>query len=587
MARFELNDSRRLTGPNLYWDRPSAIIDVDVAQESGREEHTSADVETLLGRWSVAATNLLGAVGHGGQRLNRRVFEGGLSLLISAPIDALYSMCELNEVAFALSLFEVDGGQAVDLDGEIQRLLSLFEEEAYPPVVAMQEAAARHRVPFLWDDDEVSVGYGRSAIVWPAQEVPEPQTIDWAGVGGIPVGLVTGTNGKSTTVRMAASIIRSAGLSAGLTSTDGIRVGDHILDTGDYSGPGGARSLMRHPQTEIAVLEVARGGLLRRGLGVETATTALITNVAADHLGEYGINTVEELAEAKFIVRKSLKGEAPLILNADDAQSVSRAGALEPEFLDDRASRLIWFGMDAENPVIQAHLLAGGRAAVLFDGWLELRQAGNARRVVKAADLPATFGGAARHNISNALAALALCRQLGIEDEHLRQGLLSFRGDESDNPGRANWFEKDGVRIVVDFAHNAHGMKALAHMVSRMKAARRILLMGQAGDRLDKDIAELTVAACEMAPDRLLICEMPGYERGREPGEVPALIRKVALGAGVADADIGLFPAPVEAVTDALAHARPGDMLVLLALTQRQEVLKLIHEFVGRERDCT
>ncbi|MDX1554886.1 MAG: Mur ligase family protein, partial [Xanthomonadales bacterium] len=456
--------------------------------------------------------------------------------------------------------------------------------EAYPPVLAMQNAAAEHRVPFLWDDDEVSVGYGRTARVWAAKAVPDPDDVDWASLESIPLGLVTGTNGKSTTVRMAAAIIRSAGLSAGLTSTDWIRVGEQVLDTGDYSGPGGARTLMRHADTEIAVLEVARGGLLRRGLGVETATAALITNVAADHLGEYGINTVQELAEAKFIVRKALKGTSPLILNADDSRIVEHSQALEPEFTEDAATRLIWFSLDADNPVTTAHLESGGRAACLADGWLELRQAGNARRIVKAGDLPSAFGGAARHNISNALAAMALCRQLGIGDDHLRQGLLSFRGDETDNPGRANWFEGNGVRIVVDFAHNAHGMRALAQMVASLDAGRRVLLMGQAGDRLDKDIEALTVAACAMSPDQLLICEMPGYERGREPGEVPAIIRRVALEAGVTESGIGLYPSPVEAVRQALQAARPGDMLVLLALTQREEVLKMVHEYIG---DCS
>lgn len=575
MARFHLNDSRRLTGENLYWNRPAAIIDVSF--QSDREPF-----DTLLEGWKVAVAQLLSAVGHADEKTCHRVFDGGASLLISAQIDALYSMCELNEVAFAMALAAIGDGPPVDFDSESGKLRALFEEESYPPVLRMQAEAARRGAPFLWDDDEVSVGYGRTALVWPSDAVPDPASVDWDAVESIPVGLVTGTNGKSTTVRMAASIIRSAGLRAGLTSTDWIRVGEKVLDDGDYSGPGGARTLMRHPDTEIAVLEVARGGLLRRGLGVERARAALVTNIAADHLGEYGINTVEELAEAKFIVRRALKGDAALILNADDSRILAMSRKIEPDFLDHSARRLVWFSLDAANPVLEQHLEAGGRGACLNEGWLELRTGERAVRVVKAGNIPATMGGAARHNISNALGAIALCCELGIEDQHLAAGLCDFRGDEDDNPGRGNWFEKDGVRILVDFAHNEHGVTALSTMVSHMEAKRRILLMGQAGDRLDKDIMEMTRAGCSMSPDHLMICEMPGYERGREVGEAAAIIRKAALESGMEAGAITHYDSPSAATEHALKTAQPGDLLILLALTQREKVLEMVHAYVGR-----
>ena len=582
MPRYALNDSRRLTGANLYWDRPAAIIDVDFEPGSLGPDEFGTITEALLNAWGTAARQLLKAVGQGDEQLNKRVFDGGVSLLISASVDALYSMCELNEVAFAQALAEISDGPVVDVESETHRLSELFAEESYLPVLKMQQAAASHGAPFLWDDDEVSVGYGRTAIVWPSDSVPEPESIDWSTVRSIPVGLVTGTNGKSTTVRMAASIIRAAGLSAGLTSTDWIRVGERILDDGDYSGPGGARTLMRHAETEIAVLEVARGGLLRRGLGVERAAAALITNVAADHLGEYGINTVAELTEAKFIVRKALSGDAPLILNADDERVVARVEALEQEFTSQPARRFVWFSLDSRNPVLEGHWAVGGRGACLNDGWLELRQASEARRIIKASDIPATMDGAARHNISNALGAMALCHELGVADDFLRQGLEVFRGDEADNPGRGNWFEHDGVRILVDFAHNEHAITALADMVSHMQAERRVLLMGQAGDRSDTDIRDLTVAGCGMSPDHLLICEMPGYERGREIGETAALINRAALETGIESDAISLYDSPSAAVEHALREAGPGDLMIFLALTQRQEVLDLVHQFVGR-----
>ena len=184
---------------------------------------------------------------------------------------------------------------------------------------------------------------------------------------------------------------------------------------------------------------------------------------------------------------------------------------------------------------------------------------------------------------------MCVATALGIDDGAIRKGLAVFRGDEHDNPGRGNWFEHhvdDGViRILVDFAHNQHGMQALADAVRRVPAKRVILLMGQAGDRPDKDIIDLTKAACSMGPGQLMVAELPGYERGREPFEVPELIRQEAVRSGIPEKAIEIFPGPTEATAEALGRARQGDLLVLLALTQRNAALSLVHEFIGNGKN--
>jgi cyanophycin synthetase len=564
--KLKLEDSRRLTGANLFWHFPAAIIDVAI----------EGPPEPVIRAWESAAMKWLDAVGYPDEKTCYRVFDGGASLLISAPIDVLYSMCELNEVAWASAVHACGEGETPDYDEEFPRLNRLFDEERNPALLALQKAAHDHEAPFLWDDDEVSVGYGEGAQVWTSDSLPSPEDIDWRAIHSIPVVLVTGTNGKSTTVRMTASIMASAGYRAGLTSTDYIRVGDRVIDTGDYSGTGGARMLMRQGDVEMAVLEVARGGLLRRGLGIERANAVLVTNVAADHLGEYGINTVAELIPAKFIVRRALQGNDPLVLNADDEGVVAYAANLD--------NTIAWYSLYADNSVMQGALSEGATACYLKDGWLWTasgREAGvSERKVVAVENIPAAIGGVVRYNISNALAAMSLAIALGINDASIRSGFAAFRGDETDNPGRGNWFEHEGVRILVDFAHNEHGMSALADTVILMEAERVVLLMGQAGDRLDKDIGDLTRAACSMKPDQLLICDLPGYERGREPFAVPRVIREAALQAGIPADSIGLFPGPKDATRQALEQARPGDLLVLLALAQRQEALALVHEFL-------
>lgn len=562
-----LEDSRRLTGANLYWDHPSAIIDASI----------EGPQDAIIEAWESAARHWLEAVGYEGERTCYRVFDGGVSLLISAPIDVLYSMCELNETAWASAMAVCGEGPAPDPEEEIPRLTRLFDEERNPDLLALQAAAREKNTPFLWDDDAVSLGYGGSARTWKPDDLPSPGSLDWSSFGSVPLALVTGTNGKSTTVRMTAAIMTAAGYRAGLTSTDFIRVGDRVIDTGDYSGTGGARTLMRQADLEIAVLEVARGGLLRRGLGVEHADAAVVTNVAADHLGEYGINSVADLIPAKLIVRRALDAKSPLILNADDEGLAACATTLD--------NQMVWFSLDPSNPLLRHALAQGGSVAYLQNGWLLAAMNKEVRRVASLTEIPATMGGILEYNIRNALAAMCVSLALGITDAAIREGLRAFRGDESDNPGRGNWFEHEvaggSVRILVDFAHNEHGMRALAEAVRQLPAERVCLLMGQAGDRKDEEIAGLVRAGCSMNPDLLLVADLPGYERGREPFETARLIRQQAIQLGFPPESIELFPSPGEAAAQILHRAMPGDLLVLLALMQRSEALALVHEYLG------
>jgi UDP-N-acetylmuramyl tripeptide synthase len=282
---------------------------------------------------------------------------------------------------------------------------------------------------------------------------------------------------------------------------------------------------------------------------------------------------VDELIPAKFIVRRALGPEAPLVLNADDPGVVRYASGLD--------NRIHWFSLEPDNPSVLEALQLGGSACYLDGERLYYADAEGRREMACVADIPATLGGAALYNVANALAAASVALALDLPDRAIRQGLAAFRGDEKDNPGRGNWFEHNGVRILVDFAHNEHGMRALADTVMRVPAERVTLLIGQAGDRLDKDIRDMVRTACSVRPDRLLVAALPGYERGRALFDVPHLIRDFALESGVAESAIEIHPSPQDATREALYQARPGDLLVLLVLTQRHEALKLVHQFIG------
>ena len=270
---MEFLDARRLTGPSLLFDLPGTILDVScTAEEAAR----------LAPVWERHVRRMLDAIGWESCEFSTLVLTDGISMGFTAPIDALYAASEINEWAWAACDAELGDGEMPDFDAAVKATKAAIAEEANPELMRLRELAEEHGVTLLWDDDFVSLGYGRHSQTWPVREIPDPAGLDWANYEDVPSGLVTGTNGKTTTVRIAAHIARTAGHNVGLSSTDYIAVNDRVVDRDDWSGPGGARNVLREQDVDLAILETARGGLLRRGLGVEKADAALITNIAKD-----------------------------------------------------------------------------------------------------------------------------------------------------------------------------------------------------------------------------------------------------------------------------------------------------------------
>ncbi|MEM1043936.1 MAG: Mur ligase family protein, partial [Bacteroidota bacterium] len=445
-----------------------------------------------------------------------------------------------------------------------------IEAERNPALLALREAAAVRGVAFLPDDDFVSVGLGTGSQTWPVSEIPDPEAVDWPEVHDIPVALVTGTNGKSTTVRLTAAMAQAAGRTAGRCSTDFVRVGDTVVERGDWSGPGGARAVLRHTGAELAILETARGGMLRRGLALSRAEVALVTNVGEDHLGDYGILTLDDLVEVKLTIRRAVESDGVLVLNADDDGLVRHAR--------DYSGTVCWFSLDPDNPVLAAHRRAGGRTCSVEDGEIVWTW-GDAREVVlPVADIPIALGGAAKHNVANALAAVALAKELGLPTDAIRAGLQAFRGDAADNPGRGNYFEIGGAKVLVDFAHNPHGVGAIADTARALPAERRLVLIGQAGDRTDAEIRGLARAAWRADPDHVLIAALADYRRGRETGEVPALLDDELHRLGAPSEHVTHVSDPIAGVRAALDWMQPGDLLLLFVLSQRDEAFAVLRE---------
>ncbi len=348
----------------------------------------------------------------------------------------------------------------------------------------------------------------------------------------------------------------------GLSSTDWIAVNDRIIDRGDWSGPGGARNVLRQQDVDIAILETARGGLLRRGLGVNRADAALITNVAEDHLGDFGSQNLEELLNVKWIVSRAVESSGSLILNADDELLVSKSA----EF----PGTIVWFSLDAGNPIARKHTGHGGLAFVLNDGEL-LRVEGNESEMIcQSAEIPIGLGGAASHNIANSLAAAALTNCLGIQLADIRAGLMSMSQDE--NPGRCNVYSISDFKVLVDFAHNPHAMEALFEMARALPAKRRLLAFSQAGDRTDSSIRELAESAWSIGLNAVVISELEAYARGRAQGEVFGIIRDELVKCGAREDQIQHFTEETESLDAALDWAQPGDLVIMLALSARDAI---------------
>ena len=546
-------DARRLTGPSILFDSHGAILDVAC---------TTAEAERLIPVWEKHVHRMLSDIGWHDADFASVILKGGVSMAFTAPVDALYAASGINEWAWAACAHELQGAEAPDFGEALATARNAIDEEANPELIRMEELAAEHGVTFLWDDDEASLGLGRYSQTWPVRELPELDAVEWAAFRDIPTGLVTGTNGKTTTVRLAAHILRAAGFSDGMSSTDYIAIKGAAVDRDDWSGPGGARNVLRQQSVDAAILETARGGLLRRGLGVYKADAAVITNIGRDHLGDFGSRSRAELMDIKWIVSRAVRESGTLILNADDWRLVKRS--------EDYPGKLIWFSLEPGNRTVSEHVKSGG-TAFLLEGENLVRAAGPDRDVVcRAADIPITLGGIARHNTANALAAAALTSCMGIALEDVRSGLRSMTQDE--NPGRCNVYDVDGFRVIIDFAHNPQAIDALLDMAAGMNAKRKVLCFAQAGDRPDELIRELARNAWEKGLDRVIVSELANYYRGREPGVVYGLIRDELLTCGASEDQIEHNAEEIESFESALDWAQAGDVVIMLALERSAEL---------------
>ena len=379
----------------------------------------------------------------------------------------------------------------------------------------------------------------------------------------IPVVAITGTNGKSTTVRMVAQILARWGMTVGFTNTSGVYVGGERIVKGDASGPISARMVLADPVVDVAVLETARGGILREGLGFDRCDVGCVLNVTDDHLGLKDINTLEDLAAVKSVVTEAVARRGMSVLNADDPQTLRIA-----RYARGRVAYFSLRGGADLSPHLHKHLAEGGVAAVLEPsaGGGELVILDGERRIplISVEAVPATLRGQAQFNIANALASGLIAYGLKVPVDTIAAGLASFQSSFADNPGRLNIHDGHGFRVILDYAHNPAGIAALGDLVRSLRPSylRTLGCVSIPGDRRDADILAMGAAAVDLF-DHVVFREKPDG-RGRKPGEVLTLLRRGALEAGGDPAHIECIPPEAQAIAACLNLARPGDLVILL-----------------------
>lgn len=371
----------------------------------------------------------------------------------------------------------------------------------------------------------------------------------------IPIVAITGTNGKTTTVRLVAHILRLHGARVGMSTTTGVEINDQVVMEGDLSGPTGALTVLTDRTVDHAVLEVARGGILRRGLAFDQCDVGVLLNVQGDHLGEGEIQTIEDLARLKSVVVEAVKPEGTAVLNAEDP--------LVSKLRTTLRSRVVLFSVDPASPEVRVHLDDGGAAVTVEDGQIVIKHGGSTFPLIPARDVPITMDGKARFNVQNSLAAAAACHALGVPDETIGRGLATFNPTVGQLPGRMNLFDVERFRVLVDYGHNTSALQALAAVLPDLARGGRVLNVGSAaGNRRDEDLVAFGEA---LAPMYDVIYLSDSDPRHRERGETPRHILKGLKKAGFPEDKVRVFPSESDAIERALDDAGDGDLVVIQA----------------------
>ncbi|WP_315116654.1 cyanophycin synthetase [uncultured Clostridium sp.] len=369
----------------------------------------------------------------------------------------------------------------------------------------------------------------------------------------IPVISITGTNGKTTTARLISYVLSLAGYRTGLTTTGGIYINNQCIDKGDTTGYDSAMTVLTNSEVEVAVLETARGGIIRKGLAYDLADVGIITNITSDHLGIDNIDTLEELAFVKSLVVEAVKDDGYAILNANDHISITLLNRIK--------GNVILFSKDENNSTLIEHMKNGGYGIYLSNDFIYVEKDKNISPIIKVKDIKITLDGKLEYNIENAMAACAALISLGVDYSVIRKGLQSFYLDEVHNPGRFNLYKLNDSTVVLDYAHNIEGYKAVIDGIKKLDYKRLIGIIGVPGDRKDEDIIKLGEIAGENF--EYIYIKEDSDKRCRKEGEVASLLKKGVIKSGIDERNIKIILEEKQALKKAIEECRKGDLIII------------------------
>jgi cyanophycin synthetase len=392
--------------------------------------------------------------------------------------------------------------------------------------------------------------------------------------GRIPIVAVTGTNGKTTTTRLISHLAKTAGYKPGYTTTEGIYLQGHLIQEGDCTGPQSAQTVLFDPTIDFAVLECARGGIVRSGLGFDHCDVSIVTNITEDHLGLKDVHTLEEMARVKSVVPRSTWRDGYAILNADDDLVYNMQGDLN--------CKIALFSMDENNERVVDHYKNGGLAAVIEKGYVVVYNGNWKTRIEKLINIPLTFGGKAESMIKNILPAVLAATAQKFDVEAIRRGLRNFAPSPENTPGRMNLFPINNFEVMVDYAHNADGFTQLKKYIDRTEASKKIGVIAATGDRKDDDIRKLGRIAAQMLTE--IVIRHDKDLRGR-PAEEHSRLLLEGIRSERADMPVEVIPDEKEAIMHAVSKAEKGSF-VLVCADHVQETIRMVSE-IKKELEST
>lgn len=545
---MKIVEIRVLDGPNLFLLRPAIKLEIDTGKD-GIRVHEQRALGLILGgnRDQPPASSAV------------PVAQDRLSSLFEELIHVLHDRVGAVRPKVVFRSMEEDNHLAIVFTWSHRRLGEAIARAAFDILTA----------------ESIDISTRVADITGIKQSDREPDdTPEMHGDGErrIPVIGVTGTNGKTTTTRLIASILMQAGRMVGWTSSSGVYIQKELVLEGDFTGPAGAARVFEDQSVDVAVLETARGGILLRGLGYESNDVSVVTNISPDHLGLHGIYSVKGLADVKRVVPSVTKDTGFAVLNAEDPLVLGMRGSI--------SARSFLVTRHADHPDVRKHVADGGWALWVHDGQVFWGHDGAKDVLTTLSDIPITFGGRAIHMVENALCAAAACLAIGLEADKVRAGLASFRNKSDQNRGRLNVYEVDGTVVIVDFAHNELGLKHLLQFGRSFiqGEGRLISVIGTAGDRADEVLIALGRIA-GAASDVVIAKDTVKYLRGRKSGEMLELI------------DSGLKDTPIDqhltseselrGFERAMDMATPGDVVAIMCIEDYDTIIPRL-ENIGK-----